>query len=223
MKVNVVLVDDHQEVRDGLRAVFSCDPEFRVAGEAGDGASAIPLCRQVQPELVLVDIGLPDTTGIDLTCEILRVCPQTRVVIFSVYDDEDTIMAAIRAGARGFILKKSAAEEVLNASRTVAAGGTYLSPRVSRQLLSSLQHSEPLSEALPDIGLLSPRELQVLRLVAGGRRTKEVAVLLNLEHNTVRSYRRSMMKKLAVTNLAGILRIAQAAGLIESPPWSPVR
>jgi DNA-binding NarL/FixJ family response regulator len=215
MTVNVVLVDDHKVVREGLRQIFARDPSIRVAGEASDANEAIPLCRELQPDLVLMDIGLPGVNGIEATAEILRVCPRTKVVIFSIYDDEDSIVAAIRAGARGFLVKKSPAVEVLEAIHKVAAGGTYLSPQASNQLLVRLQRTEPI----PPIDSLSPREVQVLRLIAAGRSSKEVAVLLNLEHNTVRSYRKTMMKKLGVSNLAGLLQVAHATGLVSQFDW----
>ncbi len=215
MTVNVFLVDDHKMVREGLRAIFARDPDISVVGEANDALEAVPLCRQLQPDLVLMDIGLPGTTGIALTAEILSVCPKTKVAIFSIYDDEDSIVAAIRAGVRGFILKKSSAKDILSAVRKVAAGGTYLSPHASNQLLTRLQRSDDApGEPVPEVPSLSPRETQVLRLVAEGKSGKEVAVLLNLEYNTVRSYRQTMMKKLAVSNLAGLRRAAQGAGLV---------
>lgn len=214
MTVTVVMVDDHKAVRDGLRAVFARDPEIRVVGEANDAVEAVPLCRQLQPDLVLMAIGLPGTNGIALTAEILGVCPRTKVAIFSIHDDEDSIMAAIRAGVRGFILKESPAQEILGAIRKVAAGGTYLSTHASDHLLARMQRSDAPDEPVPEIDSLSPRELQVLRLVAEGKSSKEVAVALSLEHNTIRSYRKSMMTKLAVSNLAQLLEAAQGAGLV---------
>ena len=216
MTVSVVLVDDHQAVRDGLRAALAHSSEFLVAGEAGDGCEAVALCERLQPDLVVMDISLPDTSGITLTPEILRVCPHTKVVFFSIYDDEDSIVAAIRAGARGFVLKKAPAREVLNALRKVAGGGTFLSQSASGPLIELLQRPPDASEPAADVDSLSPRELQVLRLVAGGKRTKEVAVELNLEHNTVRSYRKTMMKKLGVSNLAELRQAARTSGLLPS-------
>jgi len=215
MPVSVVLVDDHKVVREGLRAGFARDPEIHLAGEANDGAEAVPLCRRLQPDVVLMDIGLPGTNGIAVTAEILEVCPRAKVVIFSMYDDEDSVIAAIQAGARGFILKKSPVQEVLRAIRTVAAGGSYLSPDASSQLLARLQRTDSTGEPRPQLDSLSPRELQVLRMVAEGKSSKEVAVLLELELNTVRSYRKTLMKKLGVSNLAGLTHAAHAAGLVS--------
>lgn len=217
MIVNVVLVDDHRMVREGLRAIFARTPDITVVGEAGDGVEAVPLCVRLQPDLVLMDIGLPGTTGIVVTAEILRVCPRTKVAIFSICDDEDSIVAAIRAGVQGFILKESPPQEVISAVRKVAGGGTYLSPHASDRLLARLQRGDGRDESVPEIDSLTPRELQVLRLVAEGKSTKEVAVLLKLEHNTIRSYRKTMMKKIGVTNLAGLRQAAQGAGVVPGP------
>ena len=216
MTVKVVLVEAHT-VTGRLRAVFAGDPDLQVAGEAASGIEAVPLCVRLQPHLVLIDAGPPGVAGIQLTTEVLRVCPRAKVVMMSAYDDEDSMLAAIRAGVRGFVWNKSPAEEVLQAVRTVADGGTYLSPGASSRLVACVQRSERRGESVPDIDRLSPREMQVLRLVAAGKRTKEVAVELNLEHNTVRSYRRTMMKKLGVRNLAGVIAAAHAAGLVPAP------
>ncbi|MDR3700170.1 MAG: response regulator transcription factor [Candidatus Sulfopaludibacter sp.] len=216
MTVNVVLVQDHKAIA-GLRAVFACSPDLHVAGEATNGVEAVALCRRLRPDLVLIDLGLPGVTGIQLTTEILHVCPRAKVVMFSAYDDEDSILAAIRAGVRGFVLEKSPAQEILQAVRTVAAGGTYLSSSASSRLLACVQRSGQGGGVVPDVGSLSPREMQVLRLVAGGMRTKEVASELNLEHNTIRTYRRTMMRKLGVKNLAGVIEAAHLAGLVPAP------
>jgi len=215
MTVKVVLVEA-QKVTGGLRAVFAGDPDLQVAGEAASGIEAVPLCVRLQPNLVLIDACPPGAAGIELTTELLRVCPRIKVVMMSAYD-EDSMLAAIRAGIRGFVWSKSPAEEVLQAVRTVANGGTYISPGASSRLVACVQRSEQREENVPDIDRLSPREMQVLRLVASGKRTKEVAVELNLEHNTVRSYRRTMMKKLGVNNLAGVMAAAHAAGLVPAP------
>ncbi len=216
MTVNVVLVEYRERIA-ALRAVFAGDPDLQVAGEATGGAEAVPLCTRLQPDLVLIGLDQPGVTGARLTAEILRVCPRTKVVTFSDYDDEDSILAAIRAGVRGFVLSQSPAQEILQAVRTVAAGGTYLSSGASSRLLACVQRSQERGESVPAVDSLSPREMQVLRMVAEGKRTKEVAIELNLEHNTVRTYRRKMMKKLGVRNLAGVIEVAHAAGLIPAP------
>ncbi len=216
MPFRVLLVDDHKVLRDGLKAVLARDTEFLVVGEAESGAEAIPVCKQINPDVVLMDISLPGMNGIEATTEIARQCPRAKIVMLSMHGDENLIMSAIRAGARGFVLKKASASEVLEAMRVVARGGTYLGANISDVLLARLQRGEPAEQQRNPLEALSPREAQVLRLIAEGKGSKEVAVVLGLEHNTVRSYRKTMMKKLGVNNLASLIHVAMAAGLINS-------
>ena len=217
MSFDIVVVDDHRVVRDGIRAILTRDPEFRVVGEADDGAGAIRVCQETNPALVLMDISLPGVNGIEATVQLVRHCPNTKVVILSMYDDERSVMGAIRAGARGFVLKQASFGEVLNALRVVARGGTYLSSSISGRLVERLQRGSLDAAEKGPLDSLSPRELQVLRLVAEGKSSKEVATILKLEHSTIRSYRKTMMKKLGVSNLAGLIQVAVAAGVTMPP------
>jgi DNA-binding NarL/FixJ family response regulator len=217
MSFDIVVVDDHRVVRDGIRAILTRDPEFRVVGEADDGAGALHVCQETNPALVLMDISLPGVNGIEATVQLVKHFPNTKVVILSMYDDERSVMGAIRAGARGFVLKQASFGEVLNALRVVARGGTYLSSTISGRLVERLQRGSLDAAEKGPLDSLSPRELQVLRLVAEGKSSKEVATILKLEHSTIRSYRKTMMKKLGVSNLAGLIQIAVAAG-VTTPP-----
>lgn len=218
MPYEVLLVDDHKIMRDGLKAILRHTEEFRVTAEAETGQEAIAICRRVRPDLILMDIALPGLNGVETTQEILRYHGDAKIVILSMYDDEHSVVGAIRAGARAFVLKRASEEDLLDAMRTVAKGGSYLSPQVSDRLLSRIQRGdlEPREEhaALEE---LSPREMQVLRLVAEGKTSKEIAVLLDLGLQTVRSYRKTMMKKLGVNNVAGLTQLALAAGLTQLP------
>ena len=218
MPFNILLVDDHKIMRDGIKAILRLSEEFRVAGEAENGADAVQICRREKPDIVLMDIGLPGLSGIDATTEILRHCPETRVIILSMYDDEHSVVSAIRSGARAFVLKKASDNDLLDALRTVARGGSYLSPQVSDKLLARIQRGDVESRRPPSaLDGLSPRELQVLRLVAEGKTSKEIAVMLDLGLQTVRSYRKTMMKKLEVNNVAGLTQLALSAGVTRSP------
>jgi DNA-binding NarL/FixJ family response regulator len=217
MSFDIVVVDDHRVVRDGIRAILTRDPEFRVVGEADDGAEALRVCQETNPALVLMDISLPGVNGIEATVQLVRHFPNTKVVILSMYDDERSVMGAIRAGARGFVLKQASFGEVLNALRVVARGGTYLSSSISGRLVERLQRGSLDAAEKGPLDSLSPRELQVLRLVAEGKSSKEVATILKLEHSTIRSYRKTMMKKLGVSNLAGLIQVAVAAGITTAP------
>src|ERR1700677_15388 len=213
MPCDIVLVDDHKLVRDGIRTLLERGPDFRVVGEADNGADAVQLCRKTNPELVLMDIGLPGMNGIEATTELLRHCPGVKVIILSMYDDENSVVSAIRSGARAFVLKKASSGELLDALRTVARGGSYLSSQVSDKLLQRMQRGDLDTTDKTALEQLSPRELQVLRMVAEGKTSKDIAVMLDLGLQTVRSYRKTMMKKLGVNNVAGLTQLALAAGI----------
>lgn len=221
MPATVVLVDDHEMLRDVIKEILLRHPEFQVVGEASSGADAIPVCREKDPDLVVMDISLPGMNGIETTGELARRCPRTRVLMLSMHDDEDLVMAAVRAGARGFVLKKACATELVDAMRTVAKGGTYFGAQVSDRLFAGVQlgRSRPLGRKAH--APLSPREQQVLRLTVDGKSNKEVATLLNLEVHTVRSYRKTMMAKLGASNVAELIQVAAASGLIERAKTEP--
>src|SRR5882724_2882958 len=213
MPYDIVLVDDHKLVRDGVRTILERGNEFRVVGEADGGTEALLLCKKSQPDLVLMDIGLPGMNGIEATAELLRHCPGLKIVILSMYDDENSVVNAMRGGARAFVLKKASSGELLDALRTVAGGGSYLSAQVSERLLQRIQRGDLDTSVRGPLESLSPRELQVLRLVAEGKTSKDIAALLDLGLQTVRSYRKTMMKKLGVNNVAGLTQLALAAGI----------
>src|SRR5262249_10748031 len=218
MSFDVLLVDDHKIMRDGIKAILCRGDEFRVVGEAESGPDAVQFVKRNRPDMVLMDIGLPGLNGVETTAEILRYHPECKIVILSMYDDENNVVSAIRSGARAFILKKASDSDLLEALRMVARGGGYLSPQVSDRLLTRIQkgdlESRQVSSALDS---LSPREVQVLRLVAEGNTSKQIAVLLDLQEQTVRSYRKTMMKKLGVNNVAGLTQLALSTGLTQLP------
>ena len=218
MPFNVLLVDDHKIMRDGIRAILRHNEEFVIVGEAESGEEAVQLCRRKKPEIVLMDIGMPGLNGIEATQEILRHVPETRIIILSMYDDEHSVVSAIRSGARAFVLKKASDNDLLDALRTVAKGGSYLSPQVSDRLLKRIQKGDLEAKPAPSaLESLSPRELQVLRMVAEGKTSKVIAVMLDLGLQTVRGYRKTMMKKLGVGNVAGLTQVALAAGITRFP------
>jgi DNA-binding NarL/FixJ family response regulator len=214
MAYRVLLVEDHKIMRDGLRALLDRTGEFTVIGDAENGIDAIQICTETSPDVVLMDIGLPGLNGVDATVELMRHCPATKVVMLSMHDDEESVVSSIRAGARGYVVKRASSEDLMDALRTVARGGSYLSPHVSERLLSRIRRGDAETVGRhPLLAQLTPREYQVLGLIVEGKASKEIAVMLNLGVETVRSYRKTMMKKLNVNNVAGLIRIALAAGL----------
>jgi len=214
MPYSVLLVDDHKIMRDGIKTILERTPDFRVVGEAESGSDAVSLSRRLHPDVVVMDIGLPGMNGIEATTEVLRHCPATKVMMLSMYDDENSVVAAFRSGARAFLLKKASSGDLLDALRTVSKGGSYLSSQVSDHLLTRIQRGDLESkERAGPLEGLSPREQQVLRLVAEGKTSKDIATMLNLGLQTVRTYRKTLMKKIGVTNIAGLTQVALAAGL----------
>lgn len=219
MPFDVLLVEDHKIMRDGIKAILGRSEEFRVVGEAETGTDAVLFVKRLHPAMVLMDIGLPGLNGVETTAEILRHHPDCKIVILSMYDDENSVVSAIRSGARAFILKKASDNDLLEALRVVARGGAYLSPQVSDRLLTRIQKGDLDAKPAPSaLESLSPRELQVLRLVAEGKTSKEIAVMLDLREQTVRSYRKTMMKKLGVNNVAGLTQLALSTGITQLLP-----
>ncbi len=211
----VLLADPHKILRDGIRAILEPANEFRIVAEAENGLNAVTLCGKLQPDLVLMDLLLPGVNGIEATTEIVRRCANTKVIILTMHNDENSVIAAFRSGARGFLLKKASAVDLQDALRAVAKGGCYLSSDVSNHLLTRIQRGDlEIKGASDPLSILSPRERQVLMLIAGGATTKDVASLLNLGLQTVRTYRKTMMRKIGVINVAGLTQVAIAAGLI---------
>jgi two-component system, NarL family, response regulator LiaR len=193
-----------------------------IAGEAENGPDALMSSKRLRPDLVLMDIGLPGLNGVETTTEILRAIPELKIVILSMYDDENSVLGAMRAGARGFILKKASDVDLVGALRMVAAGGMYVSPQVSDRLLIRIQKGNLEAQAAPPaLAGLSPRELQVLRLVAEGKSSKEIAGLLDLSEQTVRSYRKTLMRKLHVNNAVTLTQLAYSTGLAQVPREEP--
>ncbi|MFN7992598.1 MAG: response regulator transcription factor [Bryobacteraceae bacterium] len=216
MAYDVLLVDDHRMMRDGIRTILERGSEFHVVGEADTGFDAVQFCKKTHTDLVIMDIGLPGMNGIEATTEILRHSPQTRVLILSMRDDEGSVLGAIRSGARAFVLKQASSGDLIDAMRTVAHGGSYLSSHVSDRFLARIQSGDlHLKTNEVPIDSLSPRELQVLRLIAEGKTSKDVATMLDLGLQTVRSYRKTLMRKLGVNNVAGLTQKALAAGVTQ--------
>ena len=214
MPIRVLIVDDHKIMRDGIKAILKPALDLEVVGETDSGVDAVQLVRKLRPDVVIMDIDLQGMSGIEATLEMLRHNPDTRVMMLSMYDDEHSIISAVKAGARGFVLKRASDGDLLQALRTVAQGASYLSPRVSDRLLDRIQKGtvDKSTQSVP-LASLSPREIQVLRLVSEGKTSKEIAVMLDLSVQTIRSYRKVMMKKLKVNNIAGLTQLALATGL----------
>jgi DNA-binding NarL/FixJ family response regulator len=209
MPINVLIADDHQLVRQGLRALLERDG-FKVVGEAADGQQALKLAEELHPEVAVLDLSMPLLNGIDTAREVQRVSPKTRTVILSMHTDPRYILESLRAGAKGFVMKTHAAEDLVRAIREAARGGTYLSPEVSQAVVHAYQNK---TEVPPDP--LSARERQVLQLIAEGKTTKEVAVTLDISVKTAETYRTRIMEKLDIHETATLVRYAIRRGVVQ--------
>ncbi|HXD19607.1 MAG TPA: response regulator transcription factor [Vicinamibacterales bacterium] len=206
--LRVILADDHQIVRQGIRTLVERQG-IQVVAEAGDGLTLIEQVRQHLPDLAIVDVSMPGLNGIDATRQMLASVPTLAVVLLTMHDEELHVSAALRAGVRGYVLKTQAADELMDAIRTVSTGGTYLSPKVSRMVVSAY-----VSGADTAADPLTARERIVLQLVAEGRTTKDIAATLNLTVKTAESYRARLMEKLDIHDTAGLVRYAIRRGVI---------
>jgi DNA-binding NarL/FixJ family response regulator len=213
-RVRVLLADDHTLVRAGLRKLLESMPDVNVVGEAADGLALLTLAEQCQPNLVLMDIAMPGLNGLEATARLLKAWPDTRVIILSMHQNEEYVRQALRHGAVGYLLKDAAPMELDLALKAVLRGETYLSPVVSRGVLSDYVHRLRFDEQ-PG-ALLTPRQREVLQLVAEGHSTKEIARRLDLSVKTVDTHRSQLMKQLDIHEVAGLVRYAMRTGLISS-------
>jgi two-component system response regulator NreC len=206
---HVILADDHCVVRQSLKLLLE-NGEYIVVGEASNGAEAVRLADQLFCQLAVLDIGMPVMNGIDAAREILRVSPATKVILLSMYDEDHYVVRALRAGVSGYVLKTRAASDLMQALRDVEAGSVHLSPGISRAVVQRM-----LNGREPDEDILSPRELQILQLIAEGLSTKEVASKLFVSPKTVESHRGNMMQKLNVHETASLVRYAIRRGIVQ--------
>jgi DNA-binding NarL/FixJ family response regulator len=210
-----VLVDDHAVLRAGLTALLNAEADMTVVGEAGDGAASLPVIADRQPDVVLLDINMPNMGGLEALGELRKVAPKSRVLILTMHDDQTYLRQALAQGAAGYVLKQAADTELLTAIRTVYHGGAFLHPSHAQALLSPnpIAASGPSSTS-DDISLLSERELEVLKLIALGHANKEIAEMLYLSVKTVETYKTRIMEKLNLTSRAALVRFALKHGLL---------
>ena len=211
MTIRVFLVDDHAVIREGLTFILEAAGDLQVVGSAADGRSAVQAVRQLRPDVVLMDIALPELNGIDATRQIHQDCPDVEVVMLSAHADTEYAIRALRAGARGYLLKDTAGREVVAAVRAARAGQRYLSPRLADAVLEDLLALTPAASPLE---ALSDREREVLQLVAEGKSSAAIAERLALSPKTVDTYRSRIMQKLGLADLPALVRFAVRHGLV---------
>ena len=209
--VRILVADDHALVREGIRLVLDAEPEFEVVAEAANGRQAVELALVHRPDVVVLDITMPEETGLSAAARLRDLLPSARVLLLSMHDQAEYVREGIRIGTRGYILKDSAGAELRAAIRTVHAGGTFFSPAVVKRLTTLTVEQAPGATAL--LEALTPRERDVLDGVARGLTNKAIAAERGISHRTVEAHRESLMKKLEIHNVAGLTRFALEVGL----------
>lgn len=216
MMVRVCLADDHAVVRDGLRMLLDAQPDIEVVGEASNGRDAIRLAKKLRPDMVILDVAMPELNGIEAAEKIHTLDPTIGIIILSMYSTKEHIFRALKAGASGYLLKESAASELLTAIRTVSGGRRYLSRKVSDEVVQGFLYPEVREGIETPLERLSSREREILQLVAEGKSSAEIGQTLFLSPKTVDTYRSRLMQKLGINDIAGLVRFAIQHGIIPA-------
>src|SRR5258706_1825474 len=214
--INVLLVDDHNIVRQGLRAVLMAEGDVNIVAEAQTGREAVQLVSRLRPEVVVMDLAMPLLNGAEATRQIVKAVPSAKVVVLSSYGDDEHIQQAISAGAAAYLLKQTVAADLVKAIREVKKGNAYFSPAIAKRLREQTCKTEENGEATRSNGVeLTSREAEVLQLIAEGFANKQIASELGLSVKTVEKHRQQVMNKLNINDIAGLVRHAVAKGIIE--------
>jgi len=213
--LRVLLADDHQLMRSGVRLMLNREPGIDVVGEASDGREAVALAKSLKPDVVIMDIGMPSLNGIEAAAQMTQNNPQLAIMILSMHTDETYVLRALKAGARGYLLKDSAEADLIKAVHVVAGGKSFFSPAVSKVLLDDYVRKLKRSGTDDAYDLLTPREREVLQLIAEGKSNKDIANLLNLSVYTVESHRSNLMEKLNLRGLPELIIYAVRKGIIS--------
>ena len=213
-KVRVLIAEDHQTVREGLKMILGAQPDIEVAGEAGDGHAAVELTKQLMPDIVLMDLSMPKLNGLKATEKLKQACPDVNVLVLTRHTEEGYLLQLLRLGASGYILKQSPSAELLHAIRSIAAGGKYLDPAVAGKIFGGLQARKLRAESGTQ-EKLSSRESETLRLIAWGHSNKDIANQLGLSVKTVEVHKANAMKKLGMRSRIDIVRFALLQGWME--------
>ena len=211
-KAKVLLVDDHVVVRQGLKALFADEPDIEVVGEASNGREALERLSDLEPDVVLMDISMPGLNGIEATRQIQQHHPETKVVVLSMHANEEYVFQVLQAGASGYVLKQSDSMEVLTAIRAAVAGGSFLSPPISRTVIDDYVRRAEARGHGGEPDLLTSREREVLQLLAEGRSNREIAEELSISIKTVETHRSNMMTKLDLSSKTELIKYALRKG-----------
>ena len=213
-KIRILLVDDHKILRDGICSLLKEYPDMEVVGEAADGKNALNLVKELSPDMVIMDISMPDLNGIEATRKILADYPHIKVMALSMHYDKHFVSEIFKAGASGYLLKDCAFEEMAHAIRMIIDNKTYVNSQIASLVVESLMSDSPRSHNKHAFSLLTEREKEVLQLIAEGKSTKQIASNLNVSTKTIESHRRQVMGKLNIRNIADLTKYAIREGLI---------
>jgi len=219
MSIKVFLADDHAVVRDGLQSMMEAHGDIEVIGHAGNGYEAVGQITELCPDVAVVDIAMPEMNGIDVTQEVIKACPSTRVVILSMYSTIEHILQALRAGALGYVLKESAGVEVIGAVRAVHAGHRYLSEKILDRVVADYVSRSATVTIKSHLERLTLREREVLQLVVEGKSSVEISQILDISAKTIDTHRSRLMKKLDIRNIGDLVKFGLRHGL--TPPEDP--
>jgi DNA-binding NarL/FixJ family response regulator len=212
VSIRILLADDHKIVREGLRALLNKKPDFEVVAEAENGRMALQVAREVMPEVIIMDLTMPDVNGIEATRQLIAALPDVKVIALSMHSDNRLVVGMLNAGASGYLLKDCAFEELENAIRSVVANEIYLSPKITRNIIEYHVRNSTLVQSSA-FSVLTARERQILQLLAEGKNTKQMAVSFKVSIKTVESHRKHIMKKLDIHSVSGLTKYAIREGL----------
>jgi DNA-binding NarL/FixJ family response regulator len=214
-KIRVLIAEDHTIVRQGLTALLRSDPDIEVVGEASDGLEAIELAKKLIPDLILMDVAMKNLNGIEATRKIKKLFPHTKVLVLTMYDNEECIFQILKAGASGYLIKDSAMTELITAIKAIRLGDSYLSPSISKKVIDEyILHAE-MGEKKSLDDLLSGREREILQLIAEGRSIPQIATLLCISRKTVEAHKTHIMEKLSIHDKVGLVKYAIRTGLTK--------
>jgi DNA-binding NarL/FixJ family response regulator len=221
-KIAVLLVDDHAVVRQGLRALLQAEGDIAVVGEAENGREAVILAKKHLPDVVVMDLAMPGMNGLEATRQIIRNVPSAKVLVLTSYGDDDYVTQLMDAGATGYLLKQTAAADLLKAIREVRGGHAFFSPVIAKRLRQQERDATAGGQAGARLGKLTSREAEVLQLVAEGFANKQIAAELDISIKTVEKHRQQAMNKLNIHDIAGLTRYAMAKGWVEGGAPAPI-
>jgi DNA-binding NarL/FixJ family response regulator len=208
MEIKIVIADDHTIIRDGLKLILESQSDLKVIAEAGNGFQVVNKAKELQPDVIIMDIAMPNMNGVEATRRIIEENPATKIIILSMHSTVEDIFRSLQAGAIGYLLKESAGTEIIDAVRAAFSGRRYLSRKVDDILIDSYIYEHQLKEADSPLERLSSREREVLQLVAEGKSSSEISELLYLSVKTVETYRSRMMQKLGIKDLHALVKFA---------------